>query len=225
MPLLPSTQTKTANGVPLYVPMDGEGNASVPGNLTVDGVAVANSVVSTTSVSAVDGDIVLGAAGGFPSISFTNGILNTLVGLQSATGPLLVGNNQVAVAMTGALTTAGTLTSPKLVLPVGVSQNVPSTSFIRISNYGFLMGLTTTGGDGVAPVQLPVGQTGVFFGGAASAVGDIGTQPGPGGTNNFGAVMNPAAQGVYISTVKSDGSGALVQNAGVYFIAVFQMNN
>jgi len=47
MPTLPSTQTQTANGVPLYVPTDGDGNATVDGNLLVEGTVATVGTVST----------------------------------------------------------------------------------------------------------------------------------------------------------------------------------
>ena len=99
MPLLASTQTQTANRVPLYVPMDGEGNAVVPNNLTVEGVLHADNFVSGATGT---NQVRINGTGGFPSIEFLNGAAETLIGLQDS-GTLLVGNNNVPVALTGTL--------------------------------------------------------------------------------------------------------------------------
>lgn len=99
MPLLASTQTQTANRVPLYVPMDGEGNAVVPNNLLVEGVLHADNFASGATDTR---QVRINGAGGFPSVEFTNGAVATLIGLQDS-GTLLVGNNNVPVSMSGTL--------------------------------------------------------------------------------------------------------------------------
>jgi hypothetical protein len=60
------------------------------GNLI--GTSITANVATGQSVSLSD-------AGNFPSIAFTNGPLSTLIGLQTSSGPLLIGNNFVEIAL------------------------------------------------------------------------------------------------------------------------------
>ena len=58
MPTLPSTQTQSANGAPLYVPTDGDGNAVVSGSIVAQGGINAGTYVAApalTVVAAADG--------------------------------------------------------------------------------------------------------------------------------------------------------------------------
>jgi hypothetical protein len=68
------------------------------------------SAATVTATPAAGQSVNLGLGGGFPSVALTNGALTTLVGLQTPTGPLLVGNNGVEVAMLGDLNVNGALT-------------------------------------------------------------------------------------------------------------------
>jgi len=62
MPLLSSTQTHTANGVPLYVPLDGEG--IVPGNLQVEGSINSGSGFQGGQITFPGGDVLIQTADG-----------------------------------------------------------------------------------------------------------------------------------------------------------------
>lgn len=86
---------------------------TVNGNEVVNGSLVASGSVSGLSITSnisPGNSVELTNGGGFPSIVFTNGGLSTLVGLQTPTGPLLVGNNGVVVGMLGNLAVAGNIT-------------------------------------------------------------------------------------------------------------------
>lgn len=122
------------------------GPLTVTGNLHVEGTSQLDGAVTCGSTLAVAQDVTVGSAtdaskvravgpagsvelnpsvGGFPGIAFTNGALTTLMGLQTSTGPLLVGNNGVKVATLGALDVGGALSV------AGASQlNLGSGSFL-----------------------------------------------------------------------------------------------
>lgn len=200
MPLLPSTQTQTANGVPLYVPMDSEGN--VPEPLTVQG-----SITSVTSV----GNVNLGDGGGFPSIVFTNPQSTpnaTLIGLQD-TGTLLVGNNGATVATLGNLNVGG-------ILGVPVTAGSAGSNFFRIGPYAIGWFNVTTGGDGGINVILPTGLTGSLVGGSGCCVGD------QSGENNYYCTFDAITNGVTVGSCNvANNPGTRVSTVQCFGVAVF----
>lgn len=83
-----------------------DGTVNVTGALGVTGNITVGSSGAAATVTAVGplGSVQLNPAiGGFPGIGFSYGALTTLIGLQTATGPLLVGNNGVTVGILGPL--------------------------------------------------------------------------------------------------------------------------
>lgn len=101
-------------------PLTVTGNLHVQGTSTLDGAVSCGSTLNTAgTITANNAAIVANngansvsldpTIGGFPGIGFTNGALTTLLGLQTPTGPLLVGNNGVKVATLGELDVGGKL--------------------------------------------------------------------------------------------------------------------
>lgn len=86
MPVLPSTQTRTGNDVPLYVPMDGEGNAIVSGGLVVDGLSnlLGGLSIPSTASSTLGGPTVIGSSGVTGAALFAS---NGIYGGGSVVGP------------------------------------------------------------------------------------------------------------------------------------------
>jgi len=221
MPLLPSTQTRTANNVPLYVPLDGEGN--VPGSLTVSGPIVANLGGGSRVIleQGVDG----------PSVAFINpNSTPTLAGLTyNDAGALVVGATDVLVSMLGSLVTVGGITAPSvntqtLVLPVTHPVDYPDVGFLTIGSYGFLWGNVNTTGSGSVDITLPGGRIGTLVGGSASAQLDK-----SGGNNFIATIGRPdppsSPNGINIGVAYYT-DGLLVPGpAGVWFIGVFAMSN
>lgn len=100
--------TQTANGQDMYLRTEPpSGTDLIVGNLQVTGQITGNGPILSTTPGATNTIQLSPNAGGFASLVYQNGALQTLVGLQSATGPLLVGNNNVPVGMTGTLSVAG----------------------------------------------------------------------------------------------------------------------
>jgi len=78
MSKIPSRQTLAGiGGNPLYVPMDGEGNASISGNLQVDGnVTIDNRIVAGSAIIATDAEVVGDLVVGNNSLITKNLIVN-----------------------------------------------------------------------------------------------------------------------------------------------------
>jgi len=170
MPLLQSTQTQTANGAPLYIPADGAGNAVVPGNLVVTGNEVVGGNISSNTVTAngvtvnpnATTSINLGLGGGFPSVTFTAGATSTLIGLQSAAGPILIGNNNIDVGVPHDLFVGETLAAAQSVtagttLVVGNAANVGGAisgyNGVSLVTPNFPQGLASIGNASVASLD------------------------------------------------------------------------
>lgn len=135
-----------------------DGTSTLEGAVTVEGSLTSNTLVTsdvtvnpspTTSVN-------LGLAGGFPSIAFVNGAGQTLIGLQSPTGPLLLGNNSIDVGVPHDLRVGETIEVVRSIL-VGSSTNVGGaisgfngTSLVAPN---FPQGLASAGGASVASLD------------------------------------------------------------------------
>jgi hypothetical protein len=91
------------------------GNAPLINQYT-NSLSVQN-VVSATQINAqVDPNnpqqvVSLQNGGGFPSVVFSNGGFSTLIGLQTPSGPLLIGNNGVGVTALGSITATNFIVS------------------------------------------------------------------------------------------------------------------
>jgi hypothetical protein len=78
---------------------------------TAGNIVAGGSANATITAAGPSGSVQLNpVAGGFPSVLFTNGAANTLVGLQTPTN-LLVGNNGVSVGMPGDVNVGGVLSA------------------------------------------------------------------------------------------------------------------
>jgi len=136
MPSLTSTQTRSANNTPLYVPTDGSGSSIVPSNLTVNGLlrskgglAVGNGTPFDGNSASVAGRIVVGDTVIAGSVSTVGG------GVIRSLGGLAVGNgtpfdNQSAVIggrvdVGDSITAVGSITASNFNSP-SVSFTVPA---------------------------------------------------------------------------------------------------
>ena len=108
MPVLTSTQTRTANDAPLYVPMDGKGNARVSGNLRVLGSATIDQGLSVSQ------SLLVGGAGATVNLVPSTGSVVMLggggaltIGDNTTTGTSIALNGQVGAKALGVGTLAG----------------------------------------------------------------------------------------------------------------------
>lgn len=136
MPTLTSTQTRSANDVPLYVPTDGSGGVVIPGSLTVLGPT--SLVGGPVTVGTVAANVTLGINGG---LRVGDGVnprgIDVPNGSIQATGLRALDR---AVAVSGFI--GGSTTAPSVALfPSGISTT------------GRIFQSTT--GTSVAPVPAP----------------------------------------------------------------------
>jgi hypothetical protein len=158
MPTLPSTQTQSANGVPLYVPTDGDGNAVVSGNLTVAGSVLSDgSITSETFIAAVGQvsgtSMVVGAQpdGTKRSLAFPDATPAAPAALVSYDGLALRlengGVTGLSVSSTGAVSA-----------PVSMSANTylvaPAVPNVNINQFTTATGLSAGAGQLVATLDV-----------------------------------------------------------------------
>jgi len=215
MPLLPSTQTNTANGVPLYVPLDGEGN--VPNGLTVSGPIVANLGGGSR--------VIIEQTGDGPSLVLDNpnapGLHLGITSLQNS-GVLQIGTSGLPVSTTGPLTVPSIFgldaTSP--VVP-GVFGNAGANTWrydpsggqvtLVIAGYRLTVGTFATGGDGKGNVTFVT----PFNAGGIPAIVCMPQTSGTGGggvkgficmgENNSGSTASPTNVGFQCIAVQANG--------------------
>ena len=220
MPLLPSTQTKTANGVPLYVPMDGEGNALVPNKLTVLNAETVSSVGSLGTVT-LGGDSgvsvpPLGSGRGvIQGGNVINGALNDLV-LNPVGGCTQVPKLALPFNILRPLDPAGTYTEMFNTVPAeaGIIPGGPEQVY---KSYILISGRHNTGANGGHTVELPTGRTGFLIGGSATCFTvDAGGQPYAG----LATGTNTAIVYAYSGT-----TGNPIAGANVFYWLIFGMTN
>lgn len=177
MPLLSSTQTRTANNVPLYVPLDGEGN--VPGDLRVAGSVISN------SGSFQSGQITFPAGNVLVTTADGSSLAGTLALNSVTNGTGLITNVPFTAA---AIRDPTYLMTPSPAVPVAASlSSSPSGTFV-IGSVRVIWGLSNSGGSGVTTVQFTPNfsgapalyATGTFNGGLNTyvSVGNVGVATG-----------------------------------------------
>jgi hypothetical protein len=155
------------------------GPLTVTGNLVVQGTSQLDGAVTCGNTLAVAQDVTVGSAtdaskvravgpagsvelnptvGGFPGIGFTNGALTTLLGLQTSTGPLIVGNNGVKVGMPGALDVGGALSiAGSNLLNLGTGSYLVNQGANILANVGGIAALSVAAAavTSTVPVAIP----------------------------------------------------------------------
>ena len=184
MVLLASTQTQTANRVPLYVPMDGEGNATVPNELSLN-----NGVLSVFDNELLLNGQPVGGAGNpfnwsaYPAISDVNFAGHTL----SDSGNILFGPNVLGVNGSNELTYNGNVLSVGGITPAEWST-YPAISNVDIAGHTLSNSGNILFGSNVLGINSVNELT---YNGAVLATGSVS----PAGWSNY-----PAVSGVVMGT-------------------------